>query len=186
MNRLQIPSIKTRRLFLREFDENDAEPLYHILSHENILRYFPNHAPPSQEKVISLIDKQLEQWEQYGYAWWAVTLPPNSDLLGWCGLQFLPETGETEVGYLLGKPWWGKGYATEAALASLAFAFNDLDMDQIIALVHPDNRASIRVIEKIGMHFVDATHYFGMDILRYRITNNQFKNITLRRNQNGQ
>lgn len=175
---MQIPSIKTKRLILRAFEENDAEPLYHILAQEDVLRYFPNPAPPSKEKTIGLVRKQLEQWEQYGYAWWAVTLPSNPDLLGWCGLQFLPETGETEVGYLLGKPWWGKGYATEAASASIGFAFNDLDMEQIIALVHPENQASIHVIEKIGMHFVDATQYFGMDVFRYRMTKINFEMLS--------
>lgn len=172
---MKIPSIKTQRLILRPFTELDTEPLYHILTHDNVLQYFPISSPPSKEWVGSFIDKQLAQWEKYGYAWWAVTLSTDPDLLGWCGLQFLPETGETEVGYLFGKPWWGKGYATEAAYASLGFAFTDLDMEQIIALVHPDNRGSIRVIEKIGMNFVDATQYFGMDVLRYRITKINFE-----------
>ncbi len=173
---MQVPIIKTERLILRAFEESDAKPLYHILNQENVLRYYPNPTPPPPEKVSRFISHQLEQWEQYGYAWWAVTLPSSCDLLGWCGLQYLPETGETEVGYLLGKPWWGKGYATEAAYASLGFAFNELNMEQIIALVHPENQASIRVVEKIGMQFVDATRYFGMDILRYRITKIQFLN----------
>jgi ribosomal-protein-alanine N-acetyltransferase len=173
---MQIPSIKTQRLILRAFEPSDAESLYQILAEEEVLRYFPNPAPPPPEKVNKIISNQLEQWEQYGYAWWAVTLPPDSQFLGWCGLQFLPETGETEVGYLLGKPWWGKGYATEAALASLYFAFNDIQhLDQIIALVHPENQASIHVIEKIGLHFVDTATYFGMVLQRYRITKYQFQ-----------
>jgi ribosomal-protein-alanine N-acetyltransferase len=176
-HKMQIPSIKTERLVLRAFEPSDAEPLYQILSEEGVLRYFPNPAPPPREKMDKFISNQLEQWEQHGYAWWAVTLPSGSELLGWCGLQFLPETGETEVGYLLGKPWWGKGYATEAAYASLSFAFNDLStFDQIIALVHPDNQASIRVIEKIGMHFLDHAQYFGMAMQRYRVTKEQFTN----------
>lgn len=173
---MQIPTIKTERLILRKFNETDSEALFKILGQENILRYFPNPNSPPKEKVEGLIRNQLEQWEQYGYAWWAVTLPADSAFLGWCGLQYLPETDETEVGYLLGRQWWGKGYATEAAYASLVFAFNDLDMEQIIALVHPENQASIRVIEKIGMFFVDAKPYFGMDMLRYRITKSQFFN----------
>ncbi len=177
---MQIPLIKTERLILRAFEPSDAEPLFQIMAGEDVLRYFPNTAPPPQEKVNKLINHQLAQWEQYGYAWWAVTLPPGSQLLGWCGLQFLPETGETEVGYLLGRPWWGKGYATEAAFASLKFAFNDIQkFDQIIALVHPDNQASIHVIEKIGMHFVDTATYFGMVMQRYRITKLQFQSSNI-------
>jgi [ribosomal protein S5]-alanine N-acetyltransferase len=173
---MKIPSLNTKRLILRAFETSDVDPLFQILAEEEVLRYFPNPKSPPREKVDRLIQNQLEQWEQYGYAWWAVTLASSGELIGWCGLQFLPETGETEVGYLLGKPWWGKGYATEAASASLNFAFQDIHhLDEIIALVHPDNQASIHVIEKIGLHFVDIASYFGMVMQRYRITKHQFK-----------
>lgn len=85
----------------------------------------------------------------------------DSSFIGWCGLHFLPVTNETEVGYLLGESWWGKGYATETATASLQYAYKQLNMMQIIALVHSDNKASIRVIEKLGMDFINAAIISG-------------------------
>lgn len=175
---MPIPTIETLRLILRPFYENDAQSLYNILQEEGVLRYFPNPTPPALEKAAKVISDQLEQWQRYGYAWWAVTLKSDHTFIGWCGLQFLPETNETEVGYLLGKPWWGKGYATEAAATSLQYAFTQLNMKQIIALVHPENKASIRVIEKLGMDFVDATQYFGMNILRYIIEKDRYLDDT--------
>jgi ribosomal-protein-alanine N-acetyltransferase len=82
-------------------------------------------------------------------------------------LQFLPETDEIEVAYLLGKLYWGQGLATEAALAGLRYGFQVLELETIVAIVHPENAASRRVIEKLGMPFAEHAHYFGMDVCRY-------------------
>ncbi len=85
------------------------------------------------------------------------------------GLQYLPELDETEVGFLLDRPFWGKGYATEAALASLHFGFENIQLDHIIALVHPDNLASRRVIQKCGMKYVDTLPLWGIELMRHRV-----------------
>lgn len=165
-----IPRVNTARLCLRPFRPEDAAPLYQILVQPGVLQYFPDPMPPSLERVERFIGKQLTQWQERGYAWWAVQPLQTDRLAGWCGPQFLPETGETEVGYLLGREWWGQGYATEAAQASLNFTFQQFPLDQIIALVHPDNKASIRVIEKLGMKSTGLTPYFGVELERFVLT----------------
>jgi len=73
------------------------------------------------------------------------------------------------VAYLLSKAYWGQGLATEGARAGLQYGFEVLGLDQIVGLVHPENRASQRVLEKLGMSFVDRSHYFGLELLRYRL-----------------
>jgi len=88
-------------------------------------------------------------------------------LVGWNGLQYLPESEETEVGYLLARPLWGQGLATEGARVSLEFGFSELKCTTIIALAHPDNGASRRVMEKLGMTFDRLAVYFGMQMARY-------------------
>jgi len=164
---MSIPTIITPRLALRPFSEKDVEPLLHIMNEADIMRYFPNPDPPAVERVQNLIARLLTHWEEHDYGWWAVAPLPDQPLAGWCGLTFLPETGETEVAYLLTKAWWGRGLATEAAQAALQFGFEKLGFEQIIAVVHPENRASIRVIEKLGMDFTGRYTYFGMEVLRY-------------------
>ena len=121
-----------------------------------------------------MIAHQLTHWQEHGLGWWAVERINEAGLVGWCGLQFLPETGEVEVAYLLGRAHWRRGLATEAALASLHFGFVGLGLCTIIALVHPENVASRRVIEKVGMSFVDQSVYFGMELLRYRVTRSSY------------
>ena len=92
-------------------------------------------------------------------------------------MQFLPELNETEVGYLLDKPFWGKGYATEAARASLQFGFDRFDFSQLIALVHPENNASRRVLEKCGMTYVETIPLWGLDLMRHTVNRSSFMDL---------
>jgi RimJ/RimL family protein N-acetyltransferase len=171
---VRIPTITTPRLILRAFTAEDTDPLHRILGDGDVLRYFPNPNPPSRDKVQKMICDQLKHWAERGYGWWAVEPRTKQGLLGWSGLQFLPETEEVEVGYLLGKAFWGKGLATEAARTCLQYGFENLEVETIVAIVHPENVASQRVIEKLGMAFVEQARYFGMDCYRYSIERPSF------------
>jgi ribosomal-protein-alanine N-acetyltransferase len=95
-------------------------------------------------------------------------------LIGWSGLTFLPETEEVEVAYLLGQAFWGKGLATEAARACVQYGFENVGLESIVGIVHPENIASQRVMEKLGMSFVDQSTYFGMECYRYSIDRSSF------------
>jgi len=159
----------TFRLVLRPFTEGDVDALHQIYAEKDVLRYFPRTDPRPREEVCEQVLGQIAHWDEHGYGWWAVEPRSERKLIGWSGLQYLPDTDEIEVAYCLAKPFWGKGMATEAARAGLRFGFEELGLDSIVAIVHPDNAASIRVIEKLGMSFVDRSRYFGMDCLRYRI-----------------
>jgi len=167
MDRATIPTLTTPSLTLRPFNKRDAEPLYEILQEKNLLRYYPNPKPPNREKVRKLITQQLDHWEEHGYGWWAVEMRTNKQLIGWCGLQYLPDTEEVEVAYLLSKAYWGRGLATEGARASLQYGFEQLGLECIVGIVHPGNVASQRVLEKAGLTFVEQARYFEMECYRF-------------------
>jgi ribosomal-protein-alanine N-acetyltransferase len=164
---MSTPSIETNRLKLRPFSLDDVEPLLQILNTQGILRYFPISDPPDRERVRRLVQRQIDHWLEHSYGWWAVELLQESRLIGWSGLQYLPETDEIEIGYLLGKQYWGNGLATESAKAGLEFGFNQLGFQEIIGIVHPENFASQRVLEKIGLKFQEKAEYFGMVCFKY-------------------
>ena len=164
---VQIPIITTPRIILRVYGEEDVTPLHEILSNPNVLRYFPPSDPPTLSKVQKLVDSQQKHWDEHGFGWWALASPDVDRLIGWCGLNYLPETDEVELKYLLAEEFWGRGIATEASRASLKYALTDTNLDLIIGLVHPENVASQRVLEKVGMSFLDRKQYFGMECLRY-------------------
>src|SRR4030043_1381825 len=162
-----FPSIQTQQLTLRPLISADAVALHRIYQSEGILRYFPNSVPRILEKVQQSIEGHGEHWEKHGYGNWGILLKGEGEIIGWAGLQYLPELDGTEVGFLLDRPFWGRGYATEAALASLRFGFDNFSLDHIIALVHPDNLPSRRVIGKCGMRFIDHLTLWGVELLRY-------------------
>jgi [ribosomal protein S5]-alanine N-acetyltransferase len=164
-----IPTITTNRLALRPFASDDVDPLYRIMSNPKVMSYFPPAPLPPPERIERIIQGQLKHWEKHGYGWWAVQQLTSAELIGWAGLQYLPDTDENEVAYLLGQPFWGQGFATEAAGASLDFAFNSLGLSSIVGIVHHENLASQRVLEKLGMTFTERKDYFGMDCFRYLI-----------------
>jgi ribosomal-protein-alanine N-acetyltransferase len=165
----ELPSLITKSLILRPLQETDAETLHCIYQTEGVLQYFPNPIAPPIEKVGRFIKNQLAHWEKHGYGNWGVVLEGEAEIIGWAGLQFLPELNETEVGFLLDRPFWGRGYATEAAKASLQFGFNPIQLDHIIALVHPENMASQRVITKCGMGYMDTLGLWGIQLKRYQV-----------------
>ncbi len=169
MSQPTVPTLSTARLILRPFTLDDAEALHRLAAAPGVMQYFPTPEPPDLARIERLIARQLNEWAERGYAWWAVTLPADGTLIGWCGLQYLPDTDETEVGYLLGRAWWGQGFATEAARASMAFGFARFDFAEIIGITHPDNIASQNVLKKCGMRFTAATRYFNMDCFRFAI-----------------
>jgi ribosomal-protein-alanine N-acetyltransferase len=174
MIRTEIPTLLTAHLLQRPWRLEDTSALFEIMREKDIFQYFPPSTPPTLEKAERYITHQLSHWEKFGYGHWAVeTL--EGELAGWNGLEFLPDTGETEVGYLLGCRFRGQGYATEAAHAAVEFSFQKAGLVSIIGLVHRDNAASIRVLEKCGLRFVDDKVYFGMELRRYRLERAEFE-----------
>jgi [ribosomal protein S5]-alanine N-acetyltransferase len=166
---------------LRLLQAYDAVTLHRIYQAEGVLRYFPNPAAPPLEKVERFIANQQSHWGKLGYGNWGVVPLGVSgianQIAGWAGLQYLPELDETEVGFLIDRSHWGKGFATEAALASLRFGFENFELSHIIALVHPENRASQRVIEKCGLAYMDSLALWGMELRRYRVNKEAFDRI---------
>jgi len=178
---VQIPTLTTKRLILRPFAEQDVDALHRVLSDPQVHQYFPRTEPPSREQVEKIIARQLAHWQEHGCGWWAAVSCESQELIGWCGLQFLPEFGETEVAYLLSRPYWGKGLATEAAWAAAQFGFQTLGLQRLVAIAHVENAASQRVIEKLGMSFVEQLHLWGIECYRYSLPRAAFvaSNLTI-------
>jgi ribosomal-protein-alanine N-acetyltransferase len=166
---IKFPALETEHLTLRPLAAADADVLLRIYQTEGVLRYFPATPSPTLEKMARFVAGQQAHWEKYGYGNWGILPHGEQHIIGWVGLQYLPELNETEVGFLLDRPYWGQGYATEAARASLQFGFEQFNFDHMIALVHPENLASRRVIEKCAMTYVETIHLWGIDLMRYRI-----------------
>jgi RimJ/RimL family protein N-acetyltransferase len=149
-----VPELFTDRLHLRPWSEADLGPWAGLCSDPNFWR-FPFGRGIDQSESEELFNSFLRHWEEHGFGLWAATLASNGKLIGFIGLAiptFLPEIlPAVEVGWRLGTEWWGKGLATEGGRASLAYAFEKLNLERIVSIVEPQNESSIRVAERLGM-----------------------------------
>ena len=169
MASMTIPVITTPRLTLRAFTEEDVEPMVRTLNGRGVLRYFPKTDPLPRDRVQSMISGLLEHWEERGYGLWAVESRPDGALMGRCGLQFQLDICEVEVGYILGREFWGKGFATEAGRASVRYGFDELGLESVAGITNVENKASQRVLEKLGMELLEQRRFSGMECYRYAL-----------------
>jgi ribosomal-protein-alanine N-acetyltransferase len=172
---MSIPFLIGPHLTLRPLLPTDAARLHAIYQEEGVLQYFPNPQPPPLERVERFIEGQQKHWAEHSCGNWGILAEGNHEILGWAGLQYLAELDETEVGFLLARPFWGRGFASEAARLSLQFGFETLDLEAIIALVHPGNAASLGVVRKCGLQYVETIPLWGMHLMLHRVSRSDWR-----------
>ena len=164
------PILETERLILREYTEDDAPEFFELNSDPEVMRYVPDKAMESvaQAREI-LLNHPIADYAKYGFGRWACELKSSGEHVGFCGLKFLPELDEVDLGFRFIPSQWGNGLATESSQAVVRYGFAQLRLNQIIGLAYPDNHASIRVLEKAGMNFADVVRPYSRPMLRYTI-----------------
>jgi ribosomal-protein-alanine N-acetyltransferase len=168
-----MAELHTLRLRLRPFTLHDHEAHASIYSDPLVMRYMPRGPltlAEAQQASLAVLRQFMAHWDRHAFGVWAVTEKTTGTLLGQCGLRFLPELHEVEVLYLLARAHWGQGLASEAAGAALAYGFEQAHLERIIALTKPENTASRRVMEKLGMQYEKSLRIFNLEAVYYAIT----------------
>lgn len=150
----------------------DADALFLLNSHPEVMRYTGEPPMPSVEVAREAIENYPD-WDEPGYGRWGCVLRSEGAAaapIGFCGLKYLHEAGEVDIGYRLLPEYWGQGLATEAARATLEYGFSTLRLAEIVALVLPANTASIRVLDKLGMVRAGDITYEGQTVQRRVLT----------------
>lgn len=155
-----FPVLRTERLILRQATLADTDALFAIKSSRDVLRYAGKHPITDRAEIEEkILDYQARSREGTSI-WWAFSKiedGPGSPLIGGGGFwRWTKEHYRAEIGYEMTPAEWGKGYMTEALRAVVRYGFEVMDLHSIEANVHPDNQASIRVLEKLG--FVKEGH----------------------------
>lgn len=153
MNKLMF-LLTTERLLLRHFQPSDAESLYHVFGDPEVMRF--SDGVKTKEWIHHWLRTCQERYASWGFGPYAIVKRENQDVIGYCGLFSYTDIDgrpEIEIGYRLRRSAWGKGYATEAAQAVRIYAFTQLGIKRLIALIDSANIASIGVAKKIGMHY---------------------------------
>lgn len=164
--------LETERLYLREMNQKDFKALCSILQDEAVM--YAYEGAFNDDEAQKWLDRQLARYQTYGFGLWAVVLKETDEMIGQCGLTMQPwrETQVLEIGYLLNRQYWHKGYATEAAKACNQYAFEVLNADEVCSIIRDINIASQNVAIRNGMSKTDTwtKHYRGIDMPHYRFT----------------
>jgi len=170
-------AIETARLRLRPFTPEDAA-VYHaaIYADAEVMRYLPGGKPRTLERAREAVRLFADLHDGRAPSLYAVEPRAGGPLIGHCGLAVVPDTFEVELGYALARAVWGQGLATEAAQAALRYGFESLDLAEVIAMAVPENLASQRVMQKIGMRHegLTTTYYNGTELVLYSISGLRF------------
>ena len=163
-----MPTLETERLILRMFREEDVEPYARMCADEEVMRYLGGKTFSHAEAWRHLAFL-LGHWQLLGYGHWAVEEKATNELIGRLG--FLNPAGWPgfEIGWTLRRESWGKGYATEGARRALTYAFKEMGQEHVISLIHPENRPSIRVAERLGERHEGEAEIIGIKVLVYGI-----------------
>ena len=146
--------IETARLILRNWREEDIEPFIRHTNTPAVMRWLGGVR--TEEFHRTAIRNRIMVWQERGFTFWAVERKTDGELLGFCGLKIAdtagsPIEGMVEVGWRLREDAWGQGYAKEAAIASLDFAFETLGAEQVVAITFNGNEPSWGLMERLGM-----------------------------------
>lgn len=170
-----MTTLETPRLLLRQFKESDLDSYAEMCADEEVMRYIGEGRALTRAEAWRNMAVILGHWHLRGYGLWAVEEKESGLLVGRAGF-FNPEGWPGfELGWLLGRPHWGKGFATESARAALDYAFSTLDETRVISLIRPDNLRSIRVAERLGEKYETTIDVSGSEALLYSILRDQTK-----------
>ena len=147
---MDIPEIETERLRLRAFRNEDLDAYAAMCADPEVMRYLGTGATLSRADTWRSMAGFLGHWALRGHGMWALEEKATGTLVGRAG--FLEPEGWPgfELGWTLGRPHWGRGFATEAARRALDYAFHELDRDRVSSLIRPANTPSMRVAERLG------------------------------------
>ncbi|MDQ3051117.1 MAG: GNAT family N-acetyltransferase [Bacteroidota bacterium] len=158
--------LETERCLLRQMDVDDAASIFRLNQHPDIYRFTTDPPFKSEDEALRFL-KNYDPYSKTGFGRWAVDLKTTGVFIGWCGLKYIEEENEVDVGYRFLPEFWGKGFAVETANACCKWGFEVKGLKRIVARVHKENARSIRVAEKMNMVYEKDLMYDGVPWLNY-------------------
>jgi ribosomal-protein-alanine N-acetyltransferase len=167
-----VTELRTARLRLRPFTDADA-PVHLALYQDPEVTRQLGGGPFAGDQIATrsrrAVEKFVRHWAEKGFGVFAVEELATGRFLGQCGLSTIDELGEIELLYALERAAWGRGLATEAARRALAYGFDEVGLERIIAVTRPEHARSRRVLEKLGMRYERDVQVFGIHAVLYAL-----------------
>ena len=171
--------IETPRLLMRDLMDEDVHGMFAMDSDAEVHKFLGNKPISTLAEAQQYIDFVKQQYLDYGIGRWAVVEKESGDFIGWSGFKFVTDvmndrTRYYDLGYRFIKKYWGKGYATETAVASLHYGFSELDYEEIIGMADVANIASNTILQKIGLIKRNEFIYDGSTVSFYSLSKSEW------------
>jgi ribosomal-protein-alanine N-acetyltransferase len=169
-------AIETDRLLLRKFLLSDVDGMFELESNPSVHIYVGNKPITHIDQSRAYIEFVQQQYQDFGTGRWAVILKETNEFIGWSGIKMITHEINNhknfyEIGYRLIEKHWGKGYATEAGKAFVAYAFSVMKVDALYAYADQGNKNSRKILEKLGLSYVNSFEYEGESEVWYELKN---------------
>jgi RimJ/RimL family protein N-acetyltransferase len=166
--------LETERLKIKKLNSRDLPWLIEMRTPDAVNRYLGGPEMQNPEALAARLPFYLECHEKYGFGFCIMELKSTGERVGTSGLQPLEDTGEFEIGYNLSEKYWRQGFGYECAMAWLKYGFETAGLTRIVAVAHPDNIGSWKIMEKCGMRYERTEEHYGMDCVLYGIERDEF------------
>lgn len=184
-NKITIFS-ETERFILREILPGDIDGMFELDADPEVHRYLGKKPVTSKKQAAAVIHFIRQQYIDNKIGRWAIIDKKTNDFIGWTGLKFVTDLTNNhknyyDLGYRLIKKYWGRGIATETAIASLQYAFEKLNTNEVYAMADCHNDGSNKILKKIGLHFIEKFELDGIEHNWYKINKTEYENKKLNR-----
>jgi RimJ/RimL family protein N-acetyltransferase len=153
--------LETPRTRLRPFNPSDAEAAFGWFNNPEVMRFIPHGPDATLEASSGRISRYLDHEKKFGFSKWIILDRATGLPIGDSGYFYLPDMKRVELGYRLAKAWWGRGLATEVARKWIEVAHAWYGFERVFAFAHPENSASLNVMEKVGFHYSHHEALYG-------------------------
>src|SRR5262245_10430108 len=170
-----MATLETDRLTLRMLCESDLDAYAEMCADPEVMRYIGDRQPMTRPMAWRNLAMMVGHWSLRGYGLWAAVERSSGAFVGRIGFWHPEGWPGFELGWMLRRGFWHRGYATEGGRAALQFAFTHLHQPHVISLIHPENAASVRVAQRLGERRIGSTEVMGKPALVYRMTRDEWE-----------
>lgn len=169
--------MQTPRLILKPIHKKYFEAMLPLYMDPEVMKFVGKGKAYSKAQTLARLNYEINySRENPSFGKRIIFRKSDQQLLGWATLQHLTPNGEIEIGYRLMKNYWGNGYATEASLPLLDFAFQELKLQELVAAAYLENKGSVNVLKKLGLKFIDKRLFGAVEAGYFKITRSEWEN----------
>jgi len=178
--------LQTERLILDVWHSSDWTAFRPVAEDPQVMRYITGGAPWSEEQIRGFVDRQVKLYAERGFCRWRVLDAASAEFMGFCGVGYWRDGLDAEIGWWLGRRYWGRGLATEAARCALRDAFERVGLDHVVSVAMVGNAASLRVMEKLGLRWQREFESEGVRLVQYGISRTGYSGLTTEAQRHGE